>query len=85
MFGSSSKRKSAKVIDLAKVSNYCEMILDRVKLKKASIVSFLQEGYPLSLEDNTLVIEFPKNLLLYKTLLNTNEHKEVIGALSMKS
>ncbi|MCX5686821.1 MAG: hypothetical protein NTW09_05135, partial [Candidatus Omnitrophica bacterium] len=53
-------------------------VIDYIKDRKISVASYLQEGYPLSLENNLLSIAFPKDLKFHKEALETPDNKRLI-------
>jgi DNA polymerase-3 subunit gamma/tau len=53
-------------------------VINYIMPKKISIASYLQEGYPLSLESNTLTIGFPKALQFHKEVLESTDNKRLI-------
>ncbi len=53
-------------------------VINHVKAKKISIASYLQEGYPVGLEDKTLSIGFPKELSFHKEMLESPENRRLI-------
>ncbi|MDP3804235.1 MAG: DNA polymerase III subunit gamma/tau [Candidatus Omnitrophota bacterium] len=64
--------------DVEEILSSWKAVIDYIKNKKISIASYLQEGYPLSLEDNTLSIAFPKDLKFHKEVLETPDNKRLI-------
>ena len=53
-------------------------IINHVKAKKISAASYLQEGYPVSLEGRTLMLGFPKELKFHKEVLESAENRALI-------
>lgn len=53
-------------------------VINYIMPKKISIASYLQEGYPVSLESNTLTIGFPKALQFHKEVLESIDNKRLI-------
>lgn len=53
-------------------------IVNNIMPKKMSVASYLQEGYPYSLEGNTLVIGFSKELQFHKEVLETLDNKALV-------
>lgn len=55
-----------------------QTVINAIMQKKMSVASYLQEGYPISLEDNKLSIGFPKELQFHKEVLETPDNKRLI-------
>ncbi len=55
-------------------------IISYVKARKMSVGSYLQEGYPVSLEGRTLTLGFPKDLAFHKDVLDSSDNKALIEA-----
>jgi len=53
-------------------------VTERVKSRKMSVGSFLEEGYPTSVEKDTIVIGFPEQLKFHKEAIETPEGKRLI-------
>ena len=53
-------------------------ILNCVKDRKISVAMYLKEGTPLSVESNTLLIEFPKSSQFHKEMLDSPDCKSLI-------
>lgn len=53
-------------------------IINHIKAKKISVASYLQEGYPVSLEGTTLTLGFPKELKFHKEVLESAENRSLI-------
>lgn len=53
-------------------------IINYIKAKKISVASYLQEGYPVSLEGRTLTLGFPKELKFHKEVLESAENRALI-------
>ncbi len=64
--------------DVEEILGSWKAVIDYIKNKKISIASYLQEGYPLGLENNTLSIAFPKDLKFHKEVLEAPDNKQLI-------
>jgi len=53
-------------------------VISYIMAKKISIASYLQEGYPVNLEANTLTIGFPKEFQFHKEVLETPDNRLLI-------
>lgn len=53
-------------------------IINYIRPKKISAASYLQEGYPVSLEGKTLTIGFAKEFQFHKDVLDSPENKKLI-------
>jgi len=53
-------------------------IINYIRNKKISIASYLQEGYPVGLESNTLSVGFPKEFQFHKEMLDTQDNRRLI-------
>ncbi|MDP2913233.1 MAG: DNA polymerase III subunit gamma/tau [Candidatus Omnitrophota bacterium] len=64
--------------DLNEALSSWESIVNYVKTKKISIGSYLQEGYPVSLENGILTIGFSKEFQFHKEMLGSLENRRLI-------
>jgi len=64
--------------DIEEMLGSWKAVIDYIKNKKISVASYLQEGYPLSIENNTLSIAFPNDLKFHKESLETPDNKRLI-------
>ena len=64
--------------DVEEILGSWKSVIDYIKDRKISAASYLQEGYPLSIENNTLSIAFPKDLKFHKEALETPDNKRLI-------
>lgn len=53
-------------------------VINFVKSKKISIASYLQEGYPINLDGNTLVVGFPKEFAFHKEMLESADNRKLV-------
>ena len=53
-------------------------VINYIKGKKISIASYLQEGYPVSVEPNVISIGFPKEFQFHKEVLESPENRPLI-------
>lgn len=64
--------------NLNEIASSWMAVVDHVRVKKISIGSYLQEGYPVSIEANILSIGFPKECQFHKEVLESAENKKLI-------
>lgn len=69
---------SAAAPQLDEMLSAWESIVNHIRNKKISVASYLQEGYPVSVESNTLNIGFPKEFQFHKDMLDTPDNKRLI-------
>jgi DNA polymerase-3 subunit gamma/tau len=69
---------AAKSVDLEEVLSSWASVINHIMPKKISVASYLQEGYPVSLEEKTLSIGFPKELQFHKEVLESPDNKALI-------
>ncbi len=67
-----------KSADLKEVIGAWSAIISSIMLKKMSVASYLQEGYPVSVSDKVLLIGFPKELQFHKEVLESPDNKAII-------
>ena len=67
-------------VDLEEILSSWSAIISYITPKKISVASYLQEGYPVSFEDKTLSIGFPKELQFHKEVLESADNKNLIEA-----
>ncbi|MBN1526440.1 MAG: DNA polymerase III subunit gamma/tau [Candidatus Omnitrophica bacterium] len=60
------------------VADKWDDILKRISTKKMSVASYLQEGVPISVESDTVVIGFPKSCKFHKEAIDSPESRKVI-------
>ena len=65
-------------ITLDNIKNAWQNLVANLGQVKMSVATYLNEGEPLKLEGNTLVISFPKNYSLHKESLEKKEIKALI-------
>jgi hypothetical protein len=65
---------------LSEVLSSWTAIVNHIMPKKISVASYLQEGYPVYMEGNTLSIGFPKSLQFHKEVLESQDNKGLIEA-----
>lgn len=53
-------------------------IINNLMEKKISVATYLQEGYPASMEGKTLSISFPRDLQFHKEVLESADNKRLI-------
>jgi DNA polymerase-3 subunit gamma/tau len=64
--------------DLDEISSAWTGVVDFIRPKKISIASYLQEGYPVSLEGRVLTVGFPKECQFHKDVLETVDNRRLI-------
>ena len=64
--------------DVEEILSSWVKVIDYIRNKKISIASYLQEGYPTSLEGRALTIGFPKELKFHKEVLESQDNKRLI-------
>ncbi|MFH0763620.1 MAG: DNA polymerase III subunit gamma/tau [Candidatus Omnitrophota bacterium] len=64
--------------DVEEMLGSWKAVIDYIRDKKISVASYLQEGYPLSLENNMLSIAFSNDLKFHKEALETPDNKRLI-------
>lgn len=64
--------------DVEEILSSWTKVIDYIRNKKISIASYLQEGYPTSLEGRALTIGFPKELKFHKEVLEEQDNKRLI-------
>ncbi len=64
--------------DLEEILSSWASIINYVRAKKISIASYLDEGYPVSFEKNTISIGFPKEHQFHKEMLELPENKKLV-------
>ncbi len=70
--------EAARSADLEEVLAVWAKVISHITPKKISIASYLQEGYPASLEGKTLSIGFPRDLQFHKEVLESTDNKSLI-------
>lgn len=53
-------------------------VINCIKAKKISVASYLEEGYPMNLESDTLSVGLPKELQFHKEMLELPENRRLI-------
>lgn len=64
--------------DLEEVLSSWASVINHIKTKKMSIASYLQEGYPIALEANVLLIGFSKEFQFHKDVLDSPDNRDLI-------
>ena len=72
------EQKAVKSAQLEEIISSWPAILNQVKDRKISLAMYLQEGYPSSLEANTLSISFPKSSQFHREMLDSPDCKGLI-------
>ncbi|MFA4982207.1 MAG: DNA polymerase III subunit gamma/tau [Candidatus Omnitrophota bacterium] len=70
--------KQASSPDFEEVLSGWAGVIDYIRAKKISVASYLQEGYPVSLEAKTLSIGFPKDCQFHKEVLESLDNRRLI-------
>lgn len=68
-----------KTAELEEILNGWTSVINYIKTKKISIASYLQEGYPVSINSNSLAIGFPKECQFHKDVLESSENQKLIA------
>jgi DNA polymerase-3 subunit gamma/tau len=63
---------------LDNIKNSWQEIIENLKKVRMSVGTYLDEGFPLKLENNILTISFPKNYSFHKESLEKKENKAII-------
>ena len=69
---------TVKSVDLEEILSSWASVISFITPKKISIASYLQDGYPVSLEGKTLSIGFPKDMQFHKEVLESPDNKALI-------
>ena len=69
---------TARPADLDEILTSWAAVINQITPKKISVASYLQEGYPVSLDGKTLSIGFPKSLQFHKEVLESPDNKGLI-------
>ncbi|MDP2939418.1 MAG: DNA polymerase III subunit gamma/tau [Candidatus Omnitrophota bacterium] len=64
--------------DLQSVNHIWDESLHKISKVKMSVATFLQEGRPIKLRNNTIVIGFPKDSSFHKETLERKENRSII-------
>lgn len=64
--------------EMDEILNSWNSVINYIKPNKISIASYLQEGYPVNLEANTLSIGFPEELKFHKEVLDSPDNRLLI-------
>jgi DNA polymerase-3 subunit gamma/tau len=64
--------------DLDEMLSAWSGVINHIMPKKVSIAHYLQEGYPVAVEGNTVIIGFPKDLRLHKDVLEEASNRKMI-------
>ena len=67
-----------KSADLEEILSSWSAVINHITPHKISVASYLQEGYPVSLEGKTLSIGLAKDLQFHKEVLESQENKSLI-------
>ena len=65
-------------VSLDNVRSLWRTVIDNLEGVKMSVATYLNEGEPVSLENNILTISFPKDYSLHKESLDKQENKAII-------
>ncbi|MDD5437354.1 MAG: hypothetical protein PHX20_07410, partial [Candidatus Omnitrophica bacterium] len=65
---------------LEEISGSWQAIINHITPTKISVASYLQEGYPASLEKNTLSIGFSKTMQFHKEVLESPDNRSLVEA-----
>jgi DNA polymerase-3 subunit gamma/tau len=65
-------------ISLENIKDAWQNIIDNLSRIKISVATYLNEGQPIKLQANRLVIAFPKNYSLHKEALEENNNRSII-------
>jgi len=65
-------------IGLEEAKSSWHKIIETLSKVKISVATYLNEGFPLKIDKNTLTIGFPKNHSLHKEALERRENREII-------
>ena len=60
------------------VADKWDDVVKRISTKKMSIASYLQEGAPISVESDTVIVGFPKSCKFHKEAIDSPESRKVI-------
>ncbi|MEW6100758.1 MAG: DNA polymerase III subunit gamma/tau [Candidatus Omnitrophota bacterium] len=73
-----SPTETPPVIEIEKVREKWQDIIDNLKVIKISAATYLSEGEPLKIQGGALTVSFPKDLSLHKESLEKKENKAII-------
>jgi hypothetical protein len=76
--GSSEPAAAGGNPELDEVLSSWNSIVNYIRPKRMSVATYLQEGYPLRLENNTVFIGFPEELKFHKETLESAENRRLI-------
>ncbi|MDI6758646.1 MAG: DNA polymerase III subunit gamma/tau [Candidatus Omnitrophota bacterium] len=68
----------AQTVSLDNIKDNWQDIINNLSKIKISVSTYLNEGQPMKLEKNTLVVAFPKNYSLHKEALEDNNNRLII-------
>lgn len=71
-------QKQEKNANLDEIISAWPSVLNQIKERKISVAMYLKEGYPSTLEANTLAITFPKSSQFHKEMLESPDCKGLI-------
>ncbi|OGW84482.1 MAG: DNA polymerase III, subunit gamma and tau [Omnitrophica bacterium RIFCSPLOWO2_01_FULL_45_10] len=64
--------------ELDEISSGWAAVINRIRTKKISIASYLEEGYPIGLDGDKLLIGFSREFQFHKEVLDTPENRRLI-------